>query len=304
MSNKEMPGQQAVPEDYPQGFGVHWQCQRSFRLGNHDFDLTASFSDFLTADQVLDADRLFLYKTPALVGRYMDLAREQKPDTLVELGIFRGGSVAFLHLLLQPARMLALELEKERAEILDRFIRFEGVDETLRVEYGVDQADASRVDALATQHLGAGRCIDLVIDDASHLLAPTRASFETLFPRLRAGGSYIIEDFAVTQIATAAFLGDALAGSDVAQKCLSHFMSIGLEPDKKPLTLLAVEAMLAAIVAPGLIEKVIVDREWLRIIRGPDDIDAPRTFELRALAQDHFGLLQTSVSETLGQFLP
>ena len=39
------------------------------------------------------------------------------------------------------------------------------------------------------------RAIDLVIDDASHVYEPTLASFETLFPHLRPGGLYIIEDW-------------------------------------------------------------------------------------------------------------
>jgi hypothetical protein len=38
--------------------------------------------------------------------------------------------------------------------------------------------------------------LDLVIDDASHLYEPTRASFECLFPLLPPGGLYIIEDWA------------------------------------------------------------------------------------------------------------
>lgn len=38
--------------------------------------------------------------------------------------------------------------------------------------------------------------IDIVIDDASHLYGPTKRSFETLFPELRPGGLYIIEDWA------------------------------------------------------------------------------------------------------------
>ena len=38
--------------------------------------------------------------------------------------------------------------------------------------------------------------IDLVIDDASHLYVETKASFEELFPRLRPGGLFIIEDWA------------------------------------------------------------------------------------------------------------
>ena len=40
-----------------------------------------------------------------------------------------------------------------------------------------------------------GRLIDLVIDDASHRLAETRSSFESLFPHVRPGGLFIIEDW-------------------------------------------------------------------------------------------------------------
>ena len=36
----------------------------------------------------------------------------------------------------------------------------------------------------------------MVIDDASHLYEPTRASFEALFPLCVPGGLYIIEDWA------------------------------------------------------------------------------------------------------------
>ena len=45
------------------------------------------------------------------------------------------------------------------------------------------------------QHEFCGSPLDLVIDDASHLYEPTKASFETLFPMLRPGGIYIIEDW-------------------------------------------------------------------------------------------------------------
>ena len=34
-----------------------------------------------------------------------------------------------------------------------------------------------------------------MIDDGSHLLEETRACFETLFPRLRKGGLYMLEDW-------------------------------------------------------------------------------------------------------------
>lgn len=35
---------------------------------------------------------------------------------------------------------------------------------------------------------------DIIVDDASHLAAPTIKSFHNLFPHLKAGGTYVIED--------------------------------------------------------------------------------------------------------------
>src|ERR1044071_9872210 len=37
--------------------------------------------------------------------------------------------------------------------------------------------------------------IDIVIDDCSHLAAPTRLAFNTLFPHVRPGGFYVVEDW-------------------------------------------------------------------------------------------------------------
>ncbi len=51
-----------------------------------------------------------------------------------------------------------------------------------------------RVASILTQEL-QDRQINLVIDDASHLYQETKVSFETLFPLLRPGRLYVIEDW-------------------------------------------------------------------------------------------------------------
>ncbi len=62
------------------------------------------------------------------------------------------------------------------------------------VYYGVNQADTARLAEIVRDEF-AGVPLDLVVDDASHLFDETRASFNALFPHLRPGGSYIIEDW-------------------------------------------------------------------------------------------------------------
>jgi hypothetical protein len=64
----------------------------------------------------------------------------------------------------------------------------------VRIYHGVDQADRDTIRRLVADEF-AGQPLDLVIDDASHLLTPSTATFNPLFPRQRPGGLYVIEDW-------------------------------------------------------------------------------------------------------------
>jgi len=66
--------------------------------------------------------------------------------------------------------------------------------ETLVPCFGVDQGDAEALRAILAREFG-DEPIDAVIDDASHPYGPTKASFNVLFPRLRTGGAYFLEDW-------------------------------------------------------------------------------------------------------------
>jgi len=282
---------QAVPESYPKGFGIEWHTKRSFGLGGHEFNTLEDGNDYFSTKDPEQEGRLLMAKSSIIIHQLMALVREQKPKNIVELGIYRGGSAAFLYLLAKPMKMLALDLSKNRLEKLDHFIAVEKAQDILRVEYGVDQSDSTRVRALTGEHLGAGRTIDLVLDDASHILGPTRSSFETLFPYIRPGGSYIVEDYASAHLVGSLFLKDAVNGSESAQNIFRAGMKGCTDEDLLPCHILAVEAMLAAMVDQGIVRKVVANKQWLRIIRGHKDIENPQEFNIRALACDHFGLL-------------
>lgn len=282
---------QAVPESYPKGFGIKWQTKRSFELDGHAFNTQETTNDFFSPKDPEQEGSLFMAKSSILIRQYMALVRERKPKNIVEIGVHRGGSAAFVYLLAKPTKMLALELNKNRIEKLDHFIEVEKAQDILRVEYGVDQDDSTRVRELAAEHIGPGRSIDLVLDDASHLLGPTRSSFETLFPYISPGGSYIVEDYAAAHLVGSLFLEDAVNGSEPAQKIFRVGMKESTTEDLLPCHILAVEAMLAAMVDQGIVRKVVANKQWLRIIRGHKDIENPEEFDLRALAGDRFGLL-------------
>jgi predicted O-methyltransferase YrrM len=282
----------AVPGNYPKGMGIEWVDKRSFRLGGYEFHTMETSNDFLSPIQE-KADSFLMAKNTHLIQQYLAIIKESKPENIVELGVHRGGSAAFLYQLARPRKLLALELSPDRLTKLDDFIVAENAADAFRVEFGVDQADVARVSQLKNEHIGVGRNLDLVFDDASHVLGPTRASFEALFPYLREGGVYFIEDYATSHVAAASFVPKAMAGSKSAANKFKSIMSSSIHEDRQPCHVLAVEAMLACMVDQGIIQRVTVNKQALRIIRGHKDIENAEDFDLRALAADHWGLLDS-----------
>src|SRR5262249_33219395 len=106
-----------------------------------------------------------------------------------------GGSVAFWHELLRPRKHVALDLrDREDNPYFRRYVESRGLSGRIETYWKTDQADQARLREIVAR--GFDGPLDLVIDDASHLYGPTRASFEVLFPMLVPGGLYIIEDWA------------------------------------------------------------------------------------------------------------
>jgi hypothetical protein len=67
------------------------------------------------------------------------------------------------------------------------------LDARIKTYWGTDQSDRSTLRWIVQTEFPAE--LDLVVDDASHVYEWTKTSFETLFPLLRAGGLYIVEDW-------------------------------------------------------------------------------------------------------------
>ncbi len=122
-----------------------------------------------------------------------------------------------------------------------------------------NQADSKRLRELIAQEFDTP--LDLVIDDASHLYEPTKASFETLFPYLRPGGLYVIEDWAW------AFWEQNRAPNLWAAETTT------------PLAALIFELMGAVGTISQLIQSLIVFRDFIIVERGQKDLE-PDKFEL------------------------
>jgi predicted O-methyltransferase YrrM len=169
---------------------LDWLSERTFRLGASSFEI-ATFDATPRS-----SSEMTLLKPRWLVQAYVDLRKEHglAGGSIVELGIDQGGGTAFLAELFTPRVLLAVELAEKRAAELDRFIERLNLSGSVHPIYGVDQGDSARLDQLLNEHVGP-EPLDLVVDDASHLLDETRASFNVLFPRLRPGGIFTIEDW-------------------------------------------------------------------------------------------------------------
>ncbi|HYM86888.1 MAG TPA: class I SAM-dependent methyltransferase [Pseudoxanthomonas sp.] len=223
------------------------------------------------------------------IDRYLQLCDELRPEVIAELGIHRGGSTALLHAL-NPIRLLvAIELAREPAAALATYIETHGLESVVRPHYGINQADRAAVGSVMAAEL-AGKQIDLVIDDASHLLEETRISFETLFPLLRPGGVYVIEDWNAEHL-MADGMNVVLADPghprhSALVDALKRAAALKPVPDVH-LIRLALELVLARASSRDVIREVAVMNNWVVVRRGDEPID-PASFRLSDLVKDHF----------------
>ena len=172
----------------------------------------------------------------------------------------------------------------------------------MRPRYGVDQADRAHLHRIVADDIG-GEPIDVVFDDCSHNLDLTRASFDALFPFVRPGGVYVIEDwnndlvyretFAAALGGTPGLADAGRASARSARPSATAPLTPRHSPPEPPLARLALELSLACATASDVVAAVTVDEYWITVRRGPAEVPAD-TFTLEGLYVDHFHLLSPS----------
>lgn len=130
-----------------------------------------------------------LVKTDELIAFYKGLVRFA-PKNIMEIGMFEGGSLVFFDKLYRPERLVGLDARRTPIEALERY---RADKPHIKTYYGRFQEGPGTLMA-ARESFPDG--IDLVVDDASHLYERTKATFLALFPLVRPGGHYVIEDWA------------------------------------------------------------------------------------------------------------
>lgn len=151
------------------------------------------------ADLVPGKNCFTFYKMRHLVEQYLDwfaTLGALRVEHVVELGLFDGGSVPFWFELFQPIKHVGIDLRgRPESKYFEDYVSAERRRGHIETHWGISQDDPIKVPALIDRAF-SGRPIDLVIDDASHMYGESKRAFELLFPRLRPGGLYIIEDWA------------------------------------------------------------------------------------------------------------
>lgn len=137
-----------------------------------------------------DAHAFTLVKSRSFLDRYAAIAEDLRPGSLLELGIFQGGSYVLFDKMFRPDRMSAVDISPRPVQPLVEYV------ESLvhrHVHFATPQDDEAALCQIVDQELAGS--VDMVVDDASHLYEQSKRSFEILFPRLSPGGLYIIEDW-------------------------------------------------------------------------------------------------------------
>jgi predicted O-methyltransferase YrrM len=281
-------------------------------------------------------------KDPELFDAWLEVLEPHRGGAIVEVGIFEGGSTALCALTIEPERVVCIDIQPEVHPALAGLIEREGLGDRVHVHTGVDQADRERVRAIIEQEFG-DRPLDLVVDDASHFYDETVATFEVLFPRLRPGGVYVIEDWTwevefVDRVAN--LLADAVAREELGPQ----FASAATDPNdltsrlvrdlcgiasvaasrgeeapwapvfatvegetptepSRPLAHLIQQLVLSQATATPEVAAVRVNRGWAEIVRGDLPID-PETFRVDDLYVDRYGLFGAPDVRARGEAAP
>lgn len=137
-------------------------------------------------------EQFVLLKNRAFLDSYRVLFDTLQPTRLLEVGFYHGAALVLWDLLLRPTLVLGVDQVRD-APVLEHY-RATHPASAIQLHYGVDQGDQTTLQQICTA-AAPGQDLDLVIDDASHQYALSRATFAATFPFLRPGGLYVLEDW-------------------------------------------------------------------------------------------------------------
>lgn len=170
-----------------------WESDKLLKINDVRFLVT--FEPNELRDSQSSDDLFVLGKARSMIDRSVALGQQQRIERVFDMGIYKGGSVVLYDQIFQPDKIVAIDFNTKPVDALEGYISKRSKAGSVKPFYGVDQADRSAMGRILGSEFPE-RNIDLVVDDASHLYRETRDAFNLSFPYLRAGGTYVIEDWA------------------------------------------------------------------------------------------------------------
>jgi hypothetical protein len=136
-----------------------------------------------------DKSAAFLAFYDLLLRRFSD----DRPFNVLEVGVFRGGSLLAFAQRLPRARILGIDISEPPARFFEEVERLR-LSDRVTFRQG-SQTDAPFLHQVIHETFG-GEKLDIVTEDAMHTYNATRATFEAVFvEHVAAGGFYAIEDW-------------------------------------------------------------------------------------------------------------
>jgi cephalosporin hydroxylase len=169
---------------------IQFENEEKFIIDNISFviDITAG-----NKRRVSEDSSFTIVKTKSFIEQYLSLSKEYDFKSVLELGIFQGGSYVFMDKLFKPDNFSAIDISREPIRPLMNYISQErDKGRGLYAHFGYSQTDVDLLNRVYKEELNSK--LDLVVDDASHTYEFTKKCFEHLFPLVEPGGIYIIED--------------------------------------------------------------------------------------------------------------
>jgi SAM-dependent methyltransferase len=225
-----------------------WHDNEHLQIGDTNFLLTIDAGSWDAIEST--SEQFLLLKHWWLVQNTLQFLPETV-DNMIELGVFKGGSIALYEELFSPARFVGVDIETDRVSALDRYLERRLATERIRLYYGTDQQDRQALKSIAHDNF-EDQPLDLVIDDASHFYEPAKSSLNVFLPLLRPGGVYLIEDWAWAHWQPGFEAGGISRYAD----------------QKSPLTRLVFEAVMLAASRPDIISNVYIDASQAFLTRG------------------------------------
>ncbi len=128
-----------------------------------------------------DKSSLFHSYTKIYEKYFKDLKNE--PIKFLEIGFCRGASAHMWEKYFNNAQLFFIDIDPSALNFLDNFKRTS--------LHFVNQEDPAELNQFIEQ---VGSDFDIIIDDGGHTMNQQITSFKILFPHLKSGGIYVIED--------------------------------------------------------------------------------------------------------------